>query len=240
MKKICLILLMFLSLFLLSLTNTAYAKGKQTPVPDTVADRHSKYTALYKTANGRYCTAILISSTAALTAKHCGGPHPAKRSGTIYPGANGNKTPFGYMNISTYTPHPNPDYDLAILKGTERDQDEFYKYYIRKFTTTVRGYTDEELRKLIGNEVYSYGYPHGKKFHKNMQYRSDGKITSYKSKPKPYLLTDMPAFSGQSGSGVFKKDSEFIGIMVTRTKGNTANVLPFTEDIAKWINENAK
>lgn len=73
-----------------------------------------------------------------------------------------------------------------------------------------------------------------------MCYRSDGKITSYKTKPIPYLLTDMPAFSGQSGSGVFKKDGKFLGIMVTRTKKNTANILPFTESIAKWINENAK
>ncbi|PCF54326.1 serine protease [Staphylococcus delphini] len=239
MKKLRLKLLLFLSLCLLNPTDAAYAKGKQSPVPDTVADRHSKLTALYKTASGRYCTAILISSTAALTAKHCGGPQPAKRSGTIYPGANGNKRPFGYMNISTYTPHPNSKYDIAILKGTERDQDESYKYYIGKFTTTVKGYTDEEFRKIIGQEVYSYGYPQGKKFHNQMQYRSDGKITNYKTKPTPYLLTDLPAFSGQSGSGVFKKDSEFLGIMVTRTKGNTGNVLPFTTEIADWINKNA-
>ncbi|PWZ84914.1 serine protease, partial [Staphylococcus pseudintermedius] len=37
-----------------------------------------------------------------------------------------------------------------------------------------------------------------------------------------------------------KKDGQFLGIMVTRTKKNTANILPFTESIAKWINENAK
>ncbi|EGQ3205519.1 S1 family peptidase, partial [Staphylococcus pseudintermedius] len=146
MKKLCLILLMTFSLIPFPLSNTTFAKGKQTPITDTVADRHSIYSALYKTANGRFCTAILISSSAALTAKHCGGLQTAKRSGTIYPGANENKTPFGYMNIRTYTPHPNPKYDIAILKGTERDQDEFYKYYIRKFSTTVKGYTDEEFR----------------------------------------------------------------------------------------------
>ncbi|ELK4630098.1 trypsin-like serine protease [Staphylococcus pseudintermedius] len=240
MKKLCLMLLMTFSLIPFPPSNTTFAKGKQTPITDTVADRHSIYSALYKTANGRFCTAILISSSTALTAKHCGGLQPAKRSGTIYPGANENKTPFGYMNIRTYTPHPNPKYDIAILKGTERDQDEFYKYYIRKFSTTVKGYTDEEFRAFMGQDAYAYGYPHGKQFRNNVQYRSDGKITSYKTKPIPYLLTDMPAFSGQSGSGVFKKDGKFLGIMVTRTKKNTANILPFTESIAKWINENAK
>ncbi|EHT3671592.1 trypsin-like peptidase domain-containing protein [Staphylococcus pseudintermedius] len=240
MKKLCLMLLMTFSLIPFPLSNTTFAKGKQTPITDTVADRHSIYSALYKTANGRFCTAILISSTAALTARHCVGREPAERVGTIYPGQNGDKRPFGYMNIRTYIPNPNPKYDIAILKGTERDQDEFYKYYIRKFSTTVKGYTDEEFRAFMGQDAYAYGYPHGKQFRNNVQYRSDGKITSYKTKPIPYLLTDMPAFSGQSGSGVFKKDGKFLGIMVTRTKKNTANILPFTESIAKWINENAK
>ncbi|HDU1451801.1 TPA: trypsin-like peptidase domain-containing protein [Staphylococcus pseudintermedius] len=240
MNKLCLILLMTFSLIPFPLSNTTFAKGKQTPITDTVADRHSIYSALYKTANGRFCTAILISSTAALTARHCVGREPAERVGTIYPGQNGDKRPFGYMNIRTYIPNPNPKYDIAILKGTERDQDEFYKYYIRKFSTTVKGYTDEEFRAFMGQDAYAYGYPHGKQFRNNVQYRSDGKITSYKTKPIPYLLTDMPAFSGQSGSGVFKKDGKFLGIMVTRTKKNTANILPFTESIAKWINENAK
>ncbi|MDK3998832.1 trypsin-like peptidase domain-containing protein [Staphylococcus pseudintermedius] len=241
MKKLCLILLMTFSLIPFPPSNTTFAKGKQTPITDTVADRHSIYSALYKTANGRFCTAILISSSAALTAKHCGGLQPAKRSGTIYPGANENKTPFGYMNIRTYTPHPNPKYDIAILKGTERDQDEFYKYYIRKFSTTVKGYTDEELSRFVRNDVYSYGYPNRKSVPEGLQYRSDGKVYKHRTTPKPYLLTDMPAgYGGQSGSGVFKKDGQFIGIMVTRTKKNTANILPFTESIAKWINENAK
>ncbi|EKO1099792.1 trypsin-like peptidase domain-containing protein [Staphylococcus pseudintermedius] len=238
MKKLCWLFLFFLPCFLLIPFNTAYAKGEQKPVPDTVADPHSKYSAYYQVSLTRSCSAILISSTAALTARHCVGREPAKRSGTIYPGQNLDKSPFGYMNISTYTPHPK--YDIAILKGTERDQDEFYKYYIRKFSTTVKGYTDEEFRAFMGQDAYAYGYPHGKQFRNNVQYRSDSKITSYKTKPIPYLLTDMPAFSGQSGSGVFKKDGKFLGIMVTRTKKNTANILPFTESIAKWINENAK
>ncbi|HGH0782404.1 TPA: serine protease [Staphylococcus pseudintermedius] len=240
MKKLCLLLLLFLSHFLLMPLETTHAKGKQEPVPDTVADSHSKYSAYYQVTSTRFCSAILISSTAALTAKHCVGAKPAKRSGRIYPGLNGNKRPFGYMNISTYTPHPNPKYDIAIIKGTERDQDRFYKYYIKKFTTTVRGYTDDELSGFVGDEVYSYGYPNRKPAPIKVQYRSDGNIYKHLKSPKPYLLTDMPAYDGQSGSGVFKKDGSFIGIIITRTKDNKANTLPFTEDIANWINKNAK
>ncbi|EGQ0287824.1 trypsin-like peptidase domain-containing protein [Staphylococcus pseudintermedius] len=240
MKKLCLLLLLFLSHFLLMPLETTHAKGKQEPVPDTVADSHSKYSAYYQVTSTRFCSAILISSTAALTAKHCVGAKPAKRSGRIYPGLNGNKRPFGYMNISTYTPHPNPKYDIAIIKGTERDQDRFYKYYIKKFTTTVRGYTDDELSGFVGDEVYSYGYPNKKPAPIKVQYRSDGNIYKHRTTPRPYLLTDMPAYDGQSGSGVFKKDGSFIGIIITRTKDNKANTLPLTEDIAKWINKNAK
>ncbi|MDT0945184.1 serine protease [Staphylococcus pseudintermedius] len=235
MKKLCWLFLFFLPCFLLIPFNTAYAKGEQKPVPDTVADPHSKYSAYYQVSLTRSCSAILISSTAALTARHCVGREPAKRSGTIYPGQNLDKSPFGYMNISTYTPHPK--YDIAIIKGTLRDQDKFYKYYIRPFTTTVRGYSDEELSKFVDQEVYSYGYPYKDGVFK--QYRSDGKVNNY-SKYLPLLSTDIPAFEGQSGSGVFKKDGPFVGIIVSRARGNEAEVLPFSKEIATWINNNAK
>ncbi|EGQ1279790.1 trypsin-like serine protease [Staphylococcus pseudintermedius] len=235
MKRLQLLLLFSLACFLLIPINVAHAKGTQVLVPDTVKDTHSKYTAKYKSGSGHTCTAILISSTAAITAKHCGGTQHQSPAGTIYPGASGVSTPFGYMNIRYYIPHPK--YDVAVIKGIKRDQDKFYQYYIKPFTTTVRGYSDEELSKFVDQEVYSYGYPYRNGVFK--QYRSDGKVNNY-SKYLPLLSTDIPAFEGQSGSGVFKKDGSFIGIIITRTKDNKANTLPLTEDIAKWINKNAK
>ncbi|EGQ1726314.1 TPA: trypsin-like peptidase domain-containing protein [Staphylococcus pseudintermedius] len=235
MKRLQLLLLFSLACFLLIPINVAHAKGTQVLVPDTVKDTHSKYTAKYKSGSGHTCTAILISSTAAITAKHCGGTQYQSPAGTIYPGASGVSTPFGYMNIRYYIPHPK--YDVAVIKGIKRDQDKFYQYYIKPFTTTVRGYSDEELSKFVDQEVYSYGYPYRNGVFK--QYRSDGKVNNY-SKYLPLLSTDIPAFEGQSGSGVFKKDGPFVGIIVSRARGNEAEVLPFSKEIATWINNNAK
>ncbi|MDT0923465.1 serine protease [Staphylococcus pseudintermedius] len=235
MKRLQLLLLFSLAYFLLIPINVAHAKGTQVLVPDTVKDTHSRYTAKYKSGIGHTCTAILISSTAAITAKHCGGTQHQSPAGTIYPGASGVSTPFGYMNIRYYIPHPK--YDVAVIKGIKRDQDKFYQYYIKPFTTTVRGYSDEELSKFVDQEVYSYGYPYKDGVFK--QYRSDGKVNNY-SKYLPLLSTDIPAFEGQSGSGVFKKDGPFVGIIVSRARGNEAEVLPFSKEIATWINNNAK
>ncbi|EGQ1310267.1 trypsin-like serine peptidase [Staphylococcus pseudintermedius] len=235
MKRLQLLLLFSLACFLLIPINVAHAKGTQVLVPDTVKDTHSRYTAKYKSGIGHTCTAILISSTAAITAKHCGGTQHQSPAGTIYPGASGVSTPFGYMNIRYYIPHPK--YDVAVIKGIKRDQDKFYQYYIKPFTTTVRGYSDEELSKFVDQEVYSYGYPYKDGVFK--QYRSDGKVNNY-SKYLPLLSTDIPAFEGQSGSGVFKKDGPFVGIIVSRARGNEAEVLPFSKEIATWINNNAK
>ncbi|EGQ3198902.1 trypsin-like peptidase domain-containing protein [Staphylococcus pseudintermedius] len=235
MKRLQLLLLFSLACFLLIPINVAHAKGTQVLVPDTVKDTHSKYTAKYKSGIGHTCTAILISSTAAITAKHCGWTQHQSPAGTIYPGASGVSTPFGYMNIRYYIPHPK--YDVAVIKGIKRDQDKFYQYYIKPFTTTVRGYSDEELSKFVYQEVYSYGYPYKDGVFK--QYRSDGKVNNY-SKYLPLLSTDIPAFEGQSGSGVFKKDGPFVGIIVSRARGNEAEVLPFSKEIATWINNNAK
>ncbi|ELD8123938.1 trypsin-like serine protease [Staphylococcus pseudintermedius] len=240
MKRLQLLLLFSLACFLLIPINVAHAKGTQVLVPDTVKDTHSKYTAKYKSGIGHTCTAILISSTAAITAKHCGGTQHQSPAGTIYPGASGVSTPFGYMNIRYYIPHPNQDlfkkYDIALLKGTERDQDKFYKYYIRKFKTSVTGYTDDQFQKFSGKEIYSYGYPYkGSDFY---QYRSDGSITRYVERFKS-IQTDLPTVVGQSGSGVFTKNDDFIGIVIESTTVRKGNVLPFTQEIADWINANA-
>lgn len=121
MKRLQLLLLFSLACFLLIPINVAHAKGTQVLVPDTVKDTHSRYTAKYKSGIGHTCTAILISSTAAITAKHCGGTQHQSPAGTIYPGASGVSTPFGYMNIRYYIPHPK--YDVAVIKGIKRDQD---------------------------------------------------------------------------------------------------------------------
>ncbi len=144
------------------------------------------------------------------------------------------------MNISEYIPHPNQDpftkRDIALLKGTERAQDKFYKYYIRKFKTSVTGYTDDQFQKFVGKEIYSYGYPYkGSDFY---QYRSDGKITRYVERFKS-IQTDSPTVVGQSGSGVFTKNGDFIGIVIESTTDRKGIVLPFTQEIADWINANA-
>ncbi|HDG4500884.1 TPA: trypsin-like serine protease, partial [Staphylococcus pseudintermedius] len=111
------------------------------------ADPHSKYTAKYESGTRRVCTAILISSTAAVTAKHCGGTQRLSPAGTIYPGASGPLMPFGYMNIRNYIPHPTQD--IAVIKGISRDQSKAYQYYIRPFTTQVTGYSDDALRGFV-------------------------------------------------------------------------------------------
>ncbi|MTV21253.1 trypsin-like serine peptidase [Staphylococcus delphini] len=235
MKKLRLLLLLSLACFLFFPIDAADAKkGTQVLVPDTAKDPHSKYTAKYESANHQHCTAILISSTVALTAKHCGGDYKTLFNGTIYPGESGLSTPFGYMNIRVYDPHPK--YDIALLKGTERDQSKAYHYYIKPFKTPVTGYTDMQLQRFLYEDVYSYGYPYKRSVYK--QYRSDGQITFYE-KNKVLLRTTLPTYEGQSGSGVFKKNGEFIGIIITRTPDFQGNVLPFTKEIAQWINEHA-
>ncbi|ARJ51147.1 trypsin-like serine peptidase [Staphylococcus lutrae] len=235
MKKVCWIIFLSLACFLLIPTESTFAqKGTQVLVPDTVKDSHSKYTAKYTSGTGHTCTAILISSTAAITAQHCGGTKSMSPAGTIYPGASGLQTPFGYMNIRYYIPHPK--YDIAVIKGIDRDQDKFYKYYIGKFKTKVTGYTTETFNSFVNKAVYSYGYPYKEGVFK--QYRSDGEITHF-SQYLPLLSTTLPAYEGQSGSGVFLKSGQFIGIMTGKTQKDEANVLPFTEEIANWINDNA-
>ncbi|WP_019167189.1 trypsin-like serine peptidase [Staphylococcus intermedius] len=216
--------------------DSAYAKkGTQVLVPDTVKDPHSRYTAIYESVHLSHCSAILISSTVALTAKHCGGDYLSSFNGTIYPGESGMSTPFGYMNVRVYIPHPT--YDIALLKGTEQDQSRAYKYYFKGFKrTTVTALSNKALKDMIGRDVYTYGYPY--QFSRYKQYRSDGRIQNYYQQDF-FLYTSMPTYEGQSGSGAFLKNGRFIGIITTRNQHYEGNILPITQDIADWINKNA-
>lgn len=100
----------------------------------------------------------------------------------------------------------------------------------------MTGYTDDQFQKFVGKEIYSYGYPYkGSDFY---QYRSDGSITRYVERFKS-IQTDLPTVVGQSGSGVFTKNGEFIGIVIESTTDRKGIVLPFTQEIADWINANA-
>ncbi|GAB0218130.1 hypothetical protein JPSP4_02630 [Staphylococcus pseudintermedius] len=53
------------------------------------------------------------------------------------------------------------------------------------------------------------------------------------------FLTSLPTFEGQSGSGVFKKDGQFVGLLITRTQDYEGNFLPFTQEVADWVNTNS-
>ncbi|PCF40771.1 trypsin-like serine peptidase [Staphylococcus delphini] len=243
MQKLRFLLLVSLLCFIIFPIDNSYAQEAspdtakephQEVVPDTVKDPHSKYTAKYESADHSHCTAILISSTVALTAKHCGGDHPTTHNGRIYPGESGLSTPFGYMDISTYI--PNTDYDIAILKGTEADQSRDYHYYIKPFKTTVTAFSDQDLYGIIGLDVYAYGYPY--KFSGYKQYRSDGDIKQYYLHDF-FLYTSMPTHEGQSGAGAFLKNGRFIGIIITRNQHFEGNILPFNKEIADWVNEHA-
>ncbi|ARJ51146.1 trypsin-like serine peptidase [Staphylococcus lutrae] len=237
MKKTLLLILLFVILGLPASKSLSYATsdpGKQTVVDDTTKDPKSKYNAKYEPSVGTHCSSVLLTSSAALTVKHCLGPSPSS-FGTIYPGESGLQTPFGYMNIRTYIPHST--YDIAILKGTDNDKSSAYKYYLKNIKTEVKGLTDDELDKLKGKKIYSYGYPY--QFSGYKQYLSTGTVEFYEKTPHNVLRTTMPATGGQSGSGVFlQENDQLIGIIITATPNGQANVLPISQEIANWINQN--
>ncbi|UXS21414.1 trypsin-like serine peptidase [Staphylococcus delphini] len=235
MKKLRFLFLMSLiHLIFFPVDDADAKKGTQVVITDTVKDPHSRYTAIYESVHLTHCSAILISSTVALTAKHCGGDYYSSFNGSIYPGESGLSTPFGYMNIRVYIPHSL--YDIAILKGTEQDQSRAYHYYMKGFKTPVTALSNDELQDMVGRDVYSYGYPY--KFSGYKQYRSDGDIKHYYLHDF-FLYTSMPTHEGQSGAGAFLKNGRFIGIIITRNQHFEGNILPFNKEIADWVNQHA-
>ncbi|HGH0876513.1 TPA: trypsin-like peptidase domain-containing protein [Staphylococcus pseudintermedius] len=238
-RKISIILCLCFLLPILTLSSANAQQpspGTQTIV-DTQKDPNGKLNARYDPSYTLYCSAVLITPNMWLTAKHCAGNQEKKGYiGAVYPGQSGASTPFGMMNISLYK--PDPGVDIAILKGTETDKSSAYKYYIKGFKTGIVAYDLEGLKKLIGKKIYSYGYPGDKG--ETKQYRSEGIITNVNPITKE-LSTSMPSSPGQSGSGVFLENGQFLGILYgneNRTTYKSAKIQPIDQRLKTWIDNN--
>ncbi|EGQ2882861.1 trypsin-like peptidase domain-containing protein, partial [Staphylococcus pseudintermedius] len=177
-------------------------------------------------------TSTMLTSNFGITAAHCGNGFQEGSVGTVYPAQSGLSTPFGSMSISLFNPYN--DKDIAFIYGQDSGKSKDYIHYQRDFAQTeikLQGFTDDELKKMVGKKVYSYGYPYN--YHAHKQYRFTGEITFANS---DFIKTNLPAYGGQSGSSVFLEDNDqLVGILVKGGDDDKNAILePITKDIARW------
>ncbi|NHM75850.1 trypsin-like peptidase domain-containing protein [Staphylococcus sp. 11007852] len=212
------------------------AMGSSTNV-NTLTDENGKRFAKYSPDNTLYCSTTMVTANIGITSRHCAGSkYKDGYIGAVYPGQSGVSTPYGMMNISTYIPNVGIE-DIAIIKGKKEDQSPDYAHYMQDLKTIeVNAWSEEKLRSLKGQKVYSYGYP-GNSIG-SQQVRSEGEITDYNPVTK-VLTTSIPTVEGQSGSGVFLKEgNQFLGVLYSRTLDNKGNVAPIDERLKAWFDKN--
>ncbi|VED61861.1 serine protease [Staphylococcus delphini] len=130
--------------------------------------------------------------------------------------------------------------DIAIIKGRDKDKTTAYKYDMRGFGTSTYEYNYEKLKSMIGQAIYSYGYPGDKEGFK--QYLSTGVIIRVNQHTKE-LRTTMPAFPGQSGSGVYLQNSHLVGVLYSNESNigyRSAKIHPIDHRLKKWIDPNTE
>lgn len=152
-----------------------------------------------------YCTAVVLSPKVALTAKHCiEDDYKNKTKGILYPASSGLSTQAGSLPITEYIPY-NGEYDIALLIGTTPSPN--MASYIKK---GVNISSNRDIHTYKGKEVYTIGYPLDKGA--NFQYKTYGKVSDIQA--NKIIVTDLFTTGGQSGSGLFLKESnELIGIL---------------------------
>ncbi|EGQ1280128.1 trypsin-like serine protease [Staphylococcus pseudintermedius] len=228
----------FLLLTTIGMTGTNAAnvwgaeEGTKVIVEDTKMDTIGKRTAIFEGPKGLPCTSTMLTSNFGITAAHCGNGFQEGSVGTVYPAQSGLSTPFGSMSISLFNPYN--DKDIAFIYGQDSGKSKDYIHYQRDFAQTeikLQGFTDDELKKMVGKKVYSYGYPYN--YHAHKQYRFTGEITFANS---DFIKTNLPAYGGQSGSSVFLEDNDqLVGILVKGGDDDKNAILePITKDIARW------
>ncbi|WP_340294841.1 trypsin-like serine peptidase [Staphylococcus coagulans] len=233
----------FTTLFLiLSLTNMSYAQNEEDTqkIVDTLKDMKSIVVVKYAPDNSTYCSATMITPNVGITAKHCvGNDKKEGYVGAVYPGQSGIRTPFGYMNITSYI--PDIAEDIAIIKGNEEGKSSDYKHYIKNFEATISPLTKEEAKSLEGKRVYSYGYPSN--YVGSPLVRVEGAIKKYNIVNRTFDTT-MPVSQGQSGAGVFLVDNErFVGVLNSgykdiNTNKDWARVSVLDQRLVNWFKAN--
>lgn len=189
-------------------------------------DGNNLYTAKFEGSN-TYCTAVVLSPTVAITAKHCEGDSFKEGSiGSIYPAQSGTSTKAGKLPITTYIPY-DEGYDIALLKGDSPTND--MKHYIKEGAKISK---ESNLNNYIGKDVYTIGYPQDKG--ENYQYRSYGTVKDIQA--GKIISTDIYTSGGQSGSGLFlKENDELIGIL-----SGQGRFFAIDSTIRDWINNKSQ
>ncbi|WP_086428509.1 trypsin-like serine peptidase [Staphylococcus cornubiensis] len=210
----------------------AVEEGTKSIVQDTKIDKVGKRTAVFEGPKGAPCTSTMLTSNFGLTAAHCGNGFQSELVGTVYPAQSGRQTPFGSMSITLFNPYE--DKDIAFFYGVDSGKSHDYNHYQKDFANTeitLQGFTDEELKDMIGKKIYSYGYPYDYNGYK--QYKFTGEITFANS---DFIKTNLPAYGGQSGSSVFlEENNQLVGILTQGSEDNKDAILqPITKDIARW------
>lgn len=186
--------------------------------------------------DGIWSTAVALSPTTFLTAGHAVKYQTQDAElGYIYPAYSGILDPLSYMQITqsiNYCNNVAPGgKDIAIIKGTEPSKS--MTHYLADKAPKIK--VVDDINELRGQEVYTIGYP--KESSGNYQIKKEGTIV----KKDGYAIdTDIAptAGGGQSGSGLYLKETyELIGIL-SGVGGKSTYFAPITSDVYQWINDN--
>lgn len=225
-KKIT-ILLTVIIMFYISNSAISYADiDNRERINNTFENKSTLFTSFLDTENST-CTSVLLNKNTALTAKHCI-KGKEKNVGTLYPAQSSSvSTPLGSISVDDAFSYEKND--LALLKWDVNSMDKSATYYISNQEMNIR-VVDPKHGDLEGKDVYTIGYPSD--IGENNQYISKGKILNVNEN---VIQTDLSGYKGQSGSGLFLKESgELIGIMTNAGIGQ-ANFAPLTSQVNEWI-----
>lgn len=263
MKKLCISMLISLIVLGGLLSSSIWANGK---INTNTTEGNHLFTSKFE-GNGKFCTAVAINSSTYLTAAHCVDYENKQGNiGKIYPALSGISTQLDSVNVSTAVVYEKADSsgqvskakDLAILKVKEplpRSLEHYLKGRNPKIVGVESDRTEKGNNSLVNKPVYSIGYSSSNG--NNYSTKFDGNISSIyidsTSNEAGYnksglITTDIKAAPGQSGSGLFLKDSdgndqndELIGILSASTNDNeNATFALITTKVKAWIEENSK
>lgn len=175
-------------------------------------------------SNGPSATGFVIGSDTILTNKHVANKLKDGITGTFTLGINyhnSGKKVLGNYELVSVIPAPNADDDVAIIKVKPSQDNLPLDKVVNPAKIVNANYIDEEwIKNSTDNQFHIAGYPGNKD--RNIMWGSDGKLLKYVFNSNRIYEADIISVPGNSGSPLFNKNNEVVGI-ISSTYGHTTN-----------------
>ncbi len=242
-KKVCMLVDLLLAMVPVIFSHsgfTAVANSEIYPIKDS---QNAPYHIVGRIDfnNGRSGTGFVIGNNTVATNRHVGINFKGKDSGTFklaFNQKNNGPKSLGDFSVVSVKFAPHKDDDVAILTVVPKNGAKNVGEVVQQAAIIDAGFIDKKWLETSENNLHIAGYP--SLGDRNIMWGSDGKILDFAFNSNRTYKSDILASPGASGSPLFNKNNQVVGINSSfyADDPKISDGFLFKEDLLQFVLDN--